>query len=188
MREYRLTGKCHCWKKEFVNGNITPASIIARCKSLIQKKPKQHYLSIFQRNSILTLTAMGYSLDAIGDIIHCDVRTVERWMFRAIEGIDHQPRSGRNCILNEEEKTFIVARAAEDPHVVPAMIKYELDLHCSTRTIDRVMIEAGLFGRVALQSYPYTDAQKQVRLGFCNFILEQVNKDKNFLSRIFFSD
>lgn len=88
-------------------------------------------------------------------------------------------------MLTEEEKTLIVARAAEDPFVTPGMIKAELNLDCSYRTIDRVLISADLFGRVAARSYPYTDSQKQVRLAFAN---RYVNQPLEFWDSIFFTD
>jgi len=66
-----------------------------------------------------------------------------------------------NPTLTEEEKTLIVACAVEQPFTTPQEIKIELDLHCATRTIDRVLIQAGLFGRVAIRTYPYTEAEKQ---------------------------
>jgi transposase len=96
-----------------------------------------------------------------------------------------RPRSGRPEMLTEEEKTLIVARAAEDPFVTPGMIKVELSLDISARTIDRVLISADLFGRVAMKSYPYTDTQKQIRLAFSNAMLA---KPENFFDKVFFTD
>jgi len=155
-------------------------------------KEQKHYLSLFQRHSIIALAAAEFSVDSIADMINCNVRTVSRWLYRAIEhiGLEHQPRCGRDEILSEEEKTLIVARAAEDPFVTPGMIKFELDLSCSYRTIDRVLIQAGLYGRVALKSYPYTDSQKQVRLCFSSYVLLDYKDllDASFLSTIFFTD
>jgi hypothetical protein len=45
---------------------------------------------------------------------------------------------------------------------------------------------AGLYGRVAMKSFPYSDTQKQVRMAFCNHVIDQWKKDKeNYLSKIF---
>jgi transposase len=109
-------------------------------------------------------------------------------LYRSIEHIDHLPRSGRPEILNEEEKTLIVARACENPFVTPADIKRELDLHCATRTIDRVLIQAGLFGRVAKLTYPYSEGQKQVRLSLANNLLLSDFHVDNFWEYIFITD
>jgi transposase len=165
-----------------------PAEIVAKCQQLLQKKEQQHYLTLFQRHAIFVLVALEFSITEIAVHLHCDVRTVDRWLYRSIEHIDHLPRAGRPEILTEEQKTLIVAWACENPFVVPADIKRELDLHCATRTIDRVLIQAGLFGRVAKLTYPYSDTQKQVRLSMANNLLRQDFEDPLFWTRLFITD
>lgn len=156
----------------------------------MQKPPKQHYLSMFQRHSIITLIGAGFSLDSIAAMICCSKRAVCRWLHRAIEdfNLEDKQRSGRPMLLSEAQQKAVVEYANAQPFVTPAIIKNELKLNCSYRTIDRVLIDSGLYGRVALKSYPYTDTQKQIRLQFCNYILDNVKKDPNFLSKIFFTD
>jgi hypothetical protein len=60
------------------------------------------------------------------------------------------------------------------------MINAGLDLSCSMRTIDRVLISADLHKRVA-KSYPYSESEKASRLAFANYILEQ---EDEFFDRI----
>jgi transposase len=192
-KEYKVTGKCHCYNTRDLEARAAlplPADIIAECKDKLLKAPKQHYLTLFQRHTIIVLVAQAYTINEIAEIIHCDIRTVSRWLYRSIECIDlhDKHRSGRPPLLSKWEQALIVARALDDPFVTPGMIKNELDLECSYRTIDRVLIKAGLYGRVALKSFPYTDTQRQVRMQFCNYILDSVKKDPDFLSKIFISD
>jgi len=56
----------------------------------------------------------------------------------SVLNLSDKKRSGAPSMLTEEEKTLIVARAVDDPFVTPGMIKAELDLACSTRTIDNL--------------------------------------------------
>ena len=167
-----------------------PTEIALKCKELLQKKPQQHYLTLFQRHAIFVLLALEFSISEIAVHLHCDVRTVDRWVYRCCEhiAVEDLPRSGRPSILTEEEKTLIVACAVEQPFTTPQEIKIELNLHCATRTIDRVLIQAGLFGRVAIRSYPYSEAEKQVRLSLANSLLLMDSHNPQFWELIFFSD
>ena len=165
-----------------------PTEIQLKCKELLEKKPNQHYLTLFQRHAIFVLIALDFSIADIAIHLHCDIRTVDRWIYRSIEHIDHLPRSGAPSILTEEQKELIVARACENPFVTPQEIKLELDLDCATRTIDRVLISAGLYGRVAVKSYPYSDTQKQIRLQLSNSLLLSDTHCSDFFERIFFTD
>jgi transposase len=165
-----------------------PAEIVAKCQQLLQKKEKQHYLTLFQRYAVFVLIALDFSIKEIASHLHCDVRTVDRWVYRSVEHIDHLSRSGADEILTEEEKTLIVACAVDQPFTTPADIKRELDLDCSTRTIDRVLIQAGLFGRVAKLSYPYSDSQRQVRLSLAHNLLLSDFHLEHFWEYIFFTD
>lgn len=151
--------------------------------SLVQDQGKR--LSTVQRYSIIAYLAEGHTLDWIASFLKRDIRSVRRWVGRMSEEMVDHHRSGRPPMLNEEEKTLIVARAVEDPFVTPAMIRNELDLSCSDRTIDRLLQQAGLFGRVAMRSYPYTDTQKQIRLAFCNNL---IGKENSFWDSVFFTD
>jgi transposase len=164
------------------------APLREKARAIFRKQPNQKRLSLPQRYAIAVLFAEGYSLGAIAERIGCDERSVERWLFTLQYDewrMQDQQRSGRPQILTEEEQTLIVARATEDPFVTPAMIKAELDLDCSPRTIDRVLIGAGLLGRVAMKSYPYSDTQLQIRLAFANNLKA---KDKAFWYNVFFTD
>ena len=122
-------------------------------------------------------------MDSIAAMVCCDIRTVSRWLDRAIEdfNLEDKHRSGRPLLLTAAQKSDIVACSHANPFVTPAMIKNELRLNCSYRTIDRVLIDAGLYGRVALKSYPYTDTQKQIRMQFSNYILLNDFHNESFL-------
>lgn len=169
-------------KKRRGEGN----SLTLHARSLVQQQGQR--LTPLQRYSIIAYLAIGWSFEAIASFIQRDVRAVKRWVGRMGEEVIDHHRSGRSSTMKEEEKTLIVARAVEDPFVTPAMIKNELDLSCSDRTVDRILQEAGLFGRVAKRSYPYTDSQKQVRLAFSSSMLCAVAIDSSYWEKVFFTD
>jgi transposase len=146
-------------------------------------------LTAFHRYAVIVLLALSFSLFDIALAIHCDRRAVRRWVGRLIEeddiNLDDRQRSGRPPTLSREEETAIVDKAKEWPFVTPGMIKSELKLTVSNRTIDRVLIKAGLYGRIAMKSYPYTDTQKQIRLAFANNLK---GKGNDFWDHVLFTD
>lgn len=123
MKNYRTLKMFEEYKKTLTVPSI-PNEIRSKAQSFLVKSSEQHYLTLFQRHSIILLSALNYSLAQIASIIHCCERTVRRWIGRCMDNIDltDQQRSGRPKVLNEEEKTLIVARACEDPFVTPSML------------------------------------------------------------------
>ena len=156
----------------------------------MRKAPNQHSLSVFQRGAIVALVGAGHSVDSIASMICCNARTVSGWLDRALEdfNLEDKYRSGRHLLLTAAEQSDIVAFAHTQPFVTPSIIKNQLKLKCSYRTIDRVLIDSGLYGRVALRSYPYTDTQKQIRMQFSNYILYNDVHNPDFFSKIFITD
>jgi transposase len=157
--------------------------LIAAARAFIAKPsnaPQQRRLTALQRHATVVLLAVGQDFKAIAAILACDVRSVRRWIGRAFDDgcFEDAERYGRPSMLTDEEKKRIVARAVDDPFCTPGMIKAELQLEVSARTVDRVLVEAGLFGRVALRTYPYTDTQRAIRIQFSTHILDRTIKER----------
>lgn len=154
------------------------SDLASRARALIAKPAsatQQGRLTLQQRHATVVLLAIGQDFQAIAQLLRCDVRTVRRWVGRCFDDgcFEDAHRIGRPPLLDEEQKTLIVARAVEDPFCTPGMIKAELGLDVSVRTIDRVLVSAGLFGRIALRTYPYTDTQRAIRVQFATHILDR---------------
>lgn len=90
--------------------------------------------------------------------MNIDKRTTNKWINRFIDdpSLSDERRTGAPPLLNDDKKKAIVDRADNDPFVVPKMIKNEQHLHCNERTIDRALINAGLYGRIAEEEPNYS--------------------------------
>jgi transposase len=104
----------------------------------------------------------------IAQEIPCDIRSVKHWVehYDTHHNVDDEPRSGRKRKTTAEEDEAIVDEAKETKFTTPRRIKRKLHLDVSSRTIDRRLIEVGLFGRVARHKHPFTDEEKRKRLAF----------------------
>jgi hypothetical protein len=91
---------------------------------------------------------------------------------------------GRKRKLDKATPT-IIATAQQEPKTTPKIIKRELQLDLSARTIRRRLDEAGLFGCVARAEYPYTDFDIQRRLSFARGYSNWTVED---WERVIFSD
>jgi hypothetical protein len=69
--------------------------------------------------------------------------------------------------------------------LTPRVLKKELELEVSTRTIDRTLQEAGLFGRVALKKRKFDDEEKKKRLSFAEGYKHWTEKE---WERVLFAD
>jgi len=96
--------------------------------------------------------------------IPCDVRTVRCWLERK-SSQDH-PRRGRKRKTTAEQDAAVVDEAKRTKFTTPRRIKRKLGMDVSSRTIDRRLIEVGLFGRVARHKKKFTAAEKRKRLSF----------------------
>ncbi len=75
-------------------------------------------------------------------------------------------RSGRPRATTEEQDEEIVASARATPFTSPKKIARKLELSVSPRTVDRRLVEEGLFGRVSRKGRDYSEAELQQRLRF----------------------
>jgi hypothetical protein len=94
-------------------------------------------------------------------------------------------RSGRPAALNEREKDVLVMASTINNRLTPRVLKKELELEVSTRTIDRTLQEAGLFGRVALKKRKFDDEEKKKRLSFAEGYKHWTEKE---WERVLFAD
>jgi transposase len=125
-------------------------------------------LSLVQRSSIAALSSLGFDVPKIAELTSCDSRTIQHWIdrFNQHGNLDDEPRSGRPPLTDTDDNQAIVSMAEEIRFVTPKQIRSELQLHVSARTVRRVLDQAGLFGRVARVSYPFTAQNVSDRLEF----------------------
>jgi len=121
-------------------------------------------LSVEQRVAINVLHKEGRDDSYIAARILCDVRTVRHWLEHP--SAQDSPRSGRKRKTTAEQDAAVVAEAKETKFTTPRRIKRKLGLDVSSRTIDRRLIEVGLFGRVARHKRKFSDEEKRKRLSF----------------------
>ena len=133
------------------------------------------HLTHDQRVAIRVLHQEGRDDAYIAQRIPCDVRSVRHWL--AHEDTHDAPRSGRKRKTSAEEDEAIVAEAEETKFTTPRRIRRKLGLNVSSRTIDRRLIEHGLFGRVARHKKKFSDEEKRKRLSFAQGYLPWKPKD-----------
>jgi DDE superfamily endonuclease/Transposase len=106
-------------------------------------------LSLIQRSSIVALSSLGFDVAKIAELSSCDPRTIQHWIdhFAQHGNLADEPRSGR-------------------PPVTAPEVRRDLQLNVSSRTVRRRLDQAGLFGRVARVSYPFTQEDVRQRLAF----------------------
>ena len=98
--------------------------------------------------------------------IPCDVRTVHHWVqhYGKHGNVDDEHRSGHKRKTTAEADAAIKAEAQEKKFTTPRRIKRKLGLDVSSRTIDRRLIEVGLFCRVARHKRKFSEEEKRKRL------------------------
>jgi hypothetical protein len=143
-------------------------------------------LTLGQRFTIVALHSLEIGDSLIAQLTHCDLRTIQHWInvYQNNHDLQDEPRTGRPRVTTEDIDTSIVAAATETPMTTPRIIRSELGVDASTRTVRRRLDEAGLFGRVARIEYPFTEDHVAKRLEFaCNRILyRDIEDDNNQLS------
>jgi transposase/uncharacterized coiled-coil protein SlyX len=133
--------------------------------TLFDHDPHSHgHLSHDQRVAIAVLHKEGRDDSYIAARIPCDVRSVRHWLEH--ENLQDSPRSGRKRKTTAEQDASMITEAKEKKFTTPRRIKRKLGLDVSSRTIDRRLIEVGLFGRVARHKKIFSDAEKQKRMSF----------------------
>jgi transposase/uncharacterized coiled-coil protein SlyX len=125
-------------------------------------------LSHDQRVAITVLHKEGRDDSYIAQRIPCDARSVRNWVdhYEQHGNVDEAPRSGRKRKTTAEQDEHIEQEARETKFTTPRRIRRKLGLDVSSRTIDRRLIEVGLFGRVARHKKKFSDEEKRKRLSF----------------------
>lgn len=105
---------------------------------------------------------------AIAKEVACDVRSVRHWInhYGTHHNVDDDPRSGRKRKTRAEDDEAMVEEAKETKFTTPRRIRRKLGLDVSSRTIDRRLIEHGLFGRVARHKKKFSEEEIRKRLSF----------------------
>ena len=101
--------------------------------------------------------------------VGCSPKAVKRWRERIEEDgdVDDSHRSGRPKLLDENKMDALVSAAIDAPKAsTPRQLKHLFNLHCSAKTIRRVLDEAGLFGRIARIIPPLTPRIRELRMRF----------------------
>lgn len=137
------------------------------------------HLSIEQKWSIITLHKDGRDNEYISQHIPFDARSVHHWLdhYQQHHTVDDQHRSGRKRKTTTEIEEKIEQEAKETKFTTPRSIKRKLGIDVSSLTIDRRLIEVGLFGRVARHKKKLNEEEKCKRLSFAqgykNWTIEQ---------------
>jgi transposase len=110
----------------------------------------------------------GHNVDYIAQRIPCDVKSVHRWWdhYQEHGTVDDERRSGRKRKTTAEIDEKIEQEAKETKFTTPRRIKRKLGLDVSIDTIDRRLIEVGLFGRVARHKKKFNSEEIRKRLSF----------------------
>jgi hypothetical protein len=144
-------------------------------------------LTLGQRFTIVALHSLEIGDSLIAQLTHCDLRTIQHWInvYQNNHDLQDEPRTGRPRVTTEDIDTSIVAAATETPMTTPRIIRSELGVDASTRTVRRRLDEAGLFGRVARIEYPFTEDHVAKRLEFAQ---EHESWTDDKWARILFGD
>lgn len=124
-----------------------------------------------QRWAFITLHSIGTHIKQISFITHHTNKTISKWIkhFNELGNVDDKSRSGRPRKTTEDEDAAIVLMAIDrKTHITPSIIKHELELDVSKRTIDRRLIEGNLYGRVCRKEHLFTAEEIRARLSFCS--------------------
>jgi transposase/uncharacterized coiled-coil protein SlyX len=132
---------------------------------LFERDEHSHgHLSLEQRVAIRVLHREGRDDSYIAQRIPCDVRSVRYWLARP--DLQDQPRSGRKRKTTAVQDAAIMDEAKATKFTTPRRIRRKLGLDVSSRTIDRRLIEVGLFGRVARHKRKFSDEEIRKRMSF----------------------
>jgi transposase len=127
-------------------------------------------MSIVQRSALLTLHVLQYSNAQIAHLTHCDERVIQHWVtqYEQHGSLQDLPRSGRPRITTQNVDQEIVDFARETPVTTPRVVRSELGVKASARTVRRRLDEVGLFGRLARVEFPLTEEHIRKRLDFAH--------------------
>ena len=129
---------------------------------------RHHRRTQLDRYRILVYFDDGQTVSEIAVRLQYSRNTVYRWIraFFRNDGMVESKRRGRKRKLSPDVCETIVEHVKEVKFVTPREIKYFFDLDVCNHTIDRMLIEHGLFGRVARTRHPQMNPKK--RLSFAH--------------------
>jgi transposase len=173
-KEKRSSGSKLCWpcekqKNEEDQPVDSPAATAPSPPPLYEHGEIAHtHLSTERRWAIIFLHKLQRDDAAIAKEVACDVRSVRYWIshYQQHGNVDDLHRSGRKRKTTSEQDEQIVSTAKRIKFTTPRRIKRKLGLDVSSRTIDRRLIEVGLFGRVAQHKKKYSAEHIRKRLSF----------------------
>jgi len=116
------------------------------------------------RVAIRVMHKLGFDASSIAVRLPCDPRTVKKWL--TAPDVKDLRRSGRKRKTTAQQDAAIVAEAKATKFTTPRRIRRKLGMDVSSRTIDRRLIEVGLFGRVARHKKKFSEEEKRKRLSF----------------------
>jgi transposase len=150
-------------------------------------EPAYRRLSELQRWSIVALHNDGRSNRYIARHLGVHRDTVRKWLdhYAQFGDVHSGSRSGRPRCTDEASDTNMAVVARIDKFTSPRQIKRKLELECCARTIDRRLIEVGLFGRVARHKRNYSEAEVRKRLAFAEGYKDWTRKQ---WEKVLFSD
>jgi transposase len=121
-----------------------------------------------QRSAIIVMHKLGFKKSDIVYWVGHDESTINHWInhFDQFNNVEDESRNGRPRATTDETDESIVSVAQEIRFITPKEIRTRLHLDVSGRTVRRRLDDAGLFGRVARVSYPFTQEHIDQRLAF----------------------
>jgi transposase len=123
--------------------------------------------SLIDRYRMIIYREDGMTQEQISNKLHCSRNTVRRWLssFRLRHTVTELPRrsAGRKRLIDHSMADEIVEYVKKSKFITPREVRlvFELD-NVSNRTIDRLLREHGLFGRVARRHHPNMDPKKRL--------------------------
>jgi transposase len=129
---------------------------------------QHNHLTEDQRWMIVSLHKDGQNNDTIAAKVLCHVQSVQRWIehYNTTQSVQDNRRSGRKRKLTAEDSSAIITSATNQPRTTPKVLRRELQLSVSARTIRRTLDSAGLPGRVAQVQHPFTSDNLRARRSF----------------------
>lgn len=144
-------------------------------------------LTVVERGAAIGLNRFGQSQVQVATLMNCSRQAVSRWTKRYTDTGDIKEEAGRGRArkTSATDDSDIIKHSTSNPFSTPRLIRHELELEVSTRTIDRRLQEAGLFGRVARRKRIFTEVEIKKRLAFAEGYKHWLEKD---WERVLFSD
>jgi len=145
------------------------------------------HLSIIQRAAIVILHQQGFTDVQIAEITRCDRATIRHWLNQFSQEGDLQdaPRTSRPRSTEFDTDSSIAGLAMINPITTPRIIRSEMSIDASARTVRRRLDEAGLLGRVARIEFPLNEEHIRKRLAFAHAFGDWSPEDWD---RVLFSD